>query len=50
MPIHIQIKISVLIISGKISVKFSGKFPRGIFNSLSDAILDKENYFSGKYE
>ena len=41
----IQYKIFVLIISGKIS----GKLPIGIFNQLSDAIFDKENYFSGKY-
>ena len=35
------IKIFVLIISGK----FSGKLPTVIFNQLSDAIFDKENYF-----
>ena len=58
MSIHIQInqnrrvfrfdtiKIFVLIISGK----FSGKLPIGIFTQLSDAIFDKENYFSGKHE
>ena len=34
----------------KISVKFSGNLPRGILNQLSDAICDKENYSSGKYE
>ena len=44
------IKIIVLIISGKISGKFSVKISRGIFNQLSDAIFDKENYFSGNYE
>ena len=44
------IKIFVLIISGKISGKFSGKLPSRIFNQLSDAIFDKENYFSGNYE
>ena len=44
------IKIFVLIISGKISGKFSGKLPTVIFTQLSDAIFDKENYFSGKYE
>ena len=38
------IKIFVLIISGKISGMFSGQVP--IFNQLSDAILEKENYFS----
>ena len=44
------IKIFVLIMSGKISGKFSGKLPTWIFNQLSDAIFDKEHYFSGKYE
>ena len=44
------IKIFVLIISGKISGKFSGKLPRVIFNQLSDAIFNKEHYFSGNYE
>ena len=44
------IKILVLIISGKISGKFSGNLPTVIFNQLSDAIFDKENYFSGNYE
>ena len=40
----------LLIIFGKISGKFSGNRPRVIFNQLSDAIFDKENYFSGNYE
>ena len=40
-----RIKILVLIISGK----FSGKLPTGIFDKLSDAICDKENYFSGNW-
>ena len=44
------IKIFVSIISGKISGKFSGKLPTLIFNQLSDAIFDKENYFSGNYQ
>ena len=39
-----------LIISGKVSVTFSRKIPTGIFSQLSDAISDKENYFSGYYE
>ena len=39
------IKIFVLIISGKISGKFSCKLPIGIFIQLSDANFDKENYF-----
>ena len=42
--------IFVLIISGKISGTFSGKLPTVIFNQLSDAIFDKENYFSAKFE
>ena len=36
--------------SGKISGKLSGKLSPGIFNLLSDAICDRENYFSGKYD
>ena len=39
------IKIFVLIISGKISGKCSGKLPTGIFNQLSDAILTKKIIF-----
>ena len=46
----VSIKIFGLIIAGKISGKFSGKLHTGIFNLLSDAIFDKENYFSGNYE
>ena len=44
------IKGFVLIIPGKISGKFSGKLPIVIFNHLSVAIFDKEDYFSGNYE
>ena len=44
------LKIFVLIISDKTYGNFSGKLPTVIFNQLSDAIFDKENYFSGNYE
>ena len=44
------IKIFVLIISGKISGRFSDKLPTVTFNQLSDAIFDKEKYFSGNSE
>ena len=44
------IEIFVLIISGKISGKFYSKLPTGIFQQLSVAIFDKENYFPGNYE
>ena len=45
-----SIKIFVLIISGKISGRFSGKLSTGIFNQLSDGISQKESYFTGNYE
>ena len=37
----------VLIISDKISGRFSGQPPMGIFTQLSDTIFDKENYVLG---
>ena len=43
-------KIFVLIISGKISGRFFGKFTPVIFNQLPDAIFNKANYFAGNYE
>ena len=40
-----SIKIFVLIISGKISGKFSGNLPTEMFTQLSDAIFDKRKLF-----